>query len=387
MSKEPKIDAEFAALIPRLRDDEMCGLEAQLVAEGCRDPLVVWAGRNILLDGHNRLSICKRHGLAYATTEMELASRDEARLWILQNQASRRNLSDDQRAIILDEIVEQQSVVVRARQLAVARARKAAKKAGVPVPVPEDVSNTEKAAPIDTRAEISAQHRISERKVKYARLLRRADPQAAQAVKAGDVLLADAVRAVKKREMAEQLGGIAAMKAKEVEGRFDCITCDPPWNTDKIEREVRPMDAQLPNPPMAIDEIARDVGAMIERHAQPDCHVFVWTTHRFLPDALALVAGWGLRYTCLITWHKNGGMQPFGLPQHNSEHAIYARRGKPEFIDISGFSTCFSAPRGEHSEKPTEFYQMIARATAGRRLDMFNRREIPGFVGWGKEAP
>jgi RNA polymerase sigma factor (sigma-70 family) len=93
---EPIVDPEFRDRIPPLSPEELAALEAQLLADGgCRDPLVVWKGHNILLDGHNRLAICKVHGLRYTVVELEFASREEARDWAVKNQLARRNLAPE----------------------------------------------------------------------------------------------------------------------------------------------------------------------------------------------------------------------------------------------------------------------------------------------------
>lgn len=61
------VDLEFSAMIPPLRSDERLLLEENLLRDGCRDALVVWAEENILLDGHNRLEICCRLNIPYET--------------------------------------------------------------------------------------------------------------------------------------------------------------------------------------------------------------------------------------------------------------------------------------------------------------------------------
>src|ERR1039457_3114820 len=116
----PKVDDEFRSLIPPLSGEEYHQLEANLIAHGCRDALVVWRG--LLLDGHNRLAICNRHGIAYDTTELDLPDREDAKLWIEENQIGRRNLTTDQRAAVAYRIMQ--------RRVSISKKQRAAK-AGV----------------------------------------------------------------------------------------------------------------------------------------------------------------------------------------------------------------------------------------------------------------
>lgn len=85
------IDNEFQSLIPPLSEDEYERLERSILAEGVRDPIVTWNGT--IIDGHNRYNICEEHGLACPSVEREFESRDAAKIWIIENQFGRRNLS------------------------------------------------------------------------------------------------------------------------------------------------------------------------------------------------------------------------------------------------------------------------------------------------------
>jgi hypothetical protein len=89
------IDNEVLTLIPPQSYEEREQLEINLLSEGCRDPLVVWKGHNILLDGHNRFEICQKHNLPFNLVEIELPNREAVYNWLINNQLGRRNLTPE----------------------------------------------------------------------------------------------------------------------------------------------------------------------------------------------------------------------------------------------------------------------------------------------------
>lgn len=89
-----EIDEEFKNLIPPLTTEEYKLLEEQCIKQGIRVPLTVWNtdGKTILIDGHNRYQIAQKHNLPYTTEEEHFESRNEAIVWICDNQLGRRNI-------------------------------------------------------------------------------------------------------------------------------------------------------------------------------------------------------------------------------------------------------------------------------------------------------
>jgi glutaredoxin len=152
MEKPVIIDPELSRTIPPLTDEEYQQLEANILADGCREPLVVWSritvpdacedvleayesktniyckycdkkcrvifgdgilecsfcgaglapwdSEDVLLDGHNRYKICNQHGIKYELIEYEFDSHEEAADWIDANQLGRRNLSPEQMSLL-----------------------------------------------------------------------------------------------------------------------------------------------------------------------------------------------------------------------------------------------------------------------------------------------
>jgi ParB family chromosome partitioning protein len=87
-----EINQEFKALIPPLSIEEYSQLEKNIIADGCREPLVVF--NNTLVDGHNRYEICTKHDLPFSILEKDFASESHAHIWMIENQDGRRNIQD-----------------------------------------------------------------------------------------------------------------------------------------------------------------------------------------------------------------------------------------------------------------------------------------------------
>ncbi|MDT4825712.1 hypothetical protein FQZ97_590030 [compost metagenome] len=96
---EIRIDEGLRAYIDPLTDDEREALERSLLAEGCRDALVLWG--DLLVDGHNRHALCMKHGIPFETRQnTSFKSMEDVHLWMIENHLGRRSVSDFQRGVL-----------------------------------------------------------------------------------------------------------------------------------------------------------------------------------------------------------------------------------------------------------------------------------------------
>lgn len=102
------VDQEFKHLIPSLTSDEYKGLEEKLLNEGFDSEsygkIILW--NNIIVDGHNRYEICRKHNIPFETTRMEFNSRDDVIDWMYSNQLDKRNLTDEKRTYLMGKQYE-----------------------------------------------------------------------------------------------------------------------------------------------------------------------------------------------------------------------------------------------------------------------------------------
>ena len=93
------VNEELKAYIDPLTPDEHDALERSILAEGCRDALVLWG--DVLVDGHNRYGICQKHGLPFQTVQnTRFQSMEDVHLWMIDQHLGRRSVSDFQRGVL-----------------------------------------------------------------------------------------------------------------------------------------------------------------------------------------------------------------------------------------------------------------------------------------------
>lgn len=165
-------------------------------------------------------------------------------------------------------------------------------------------------------------------------------------------------------------------------GVYPTIVIDPPWPMQKVDREVRPNQAEFGYKTQTLDQIGD-----IDIPSAEDANIFVWTTQKFLPATFGILSQWDFRYIFTMVWHKAGGFQPHNLPQYNCEFVLFGRCGSGiPFTTTKAFPTCFDGKRREHSQKPNEFYELVSRVSPGPRIDMYSREKRDGFDQWGDET-
>lgn len=96
-----EVKEEFKNLIPALSVEEYAQLEANILEEGIREPIITWNG--FIIDGHNRFSIAQRFDLEYKTTSKHFSNENLVKIWMLDNQFGKRNLTDAQRYLNRNE--------------------------------------------------------------------------------------------------------------------------------------------------------------------------------------------------------------------------------------------------------------------------------------------
>jgi N6-adenosine-specific RNA methylase IME4 len=123
----------------------------------------------------------------------------------------------------------------------------------------------------------------------------------------------------------------------------------------------------------------------VEKQAEDDAVLWLWTTNAHMEYSFAIARAWGFQPKTILTWGKD----KMGLGdwlRGKTEHCVLAVRGRPRW-NLRNETTLLLGRRLEHSRKPDVFYEMVERMSSGPYLELFARRRRYGWDVWGNEAP
>lgn len=175
---------------------------------------------------------------------------------------------------------------------------------------------------------------------------------------------------------------VAGTKLPDPVITYPTIVLDPPWDwgdegdIDQYGR-ARPTYMTMP---------FEDIAALpIPGLSQKDAHIYLWITNRSLPKGFQLLERWGFRYITALTWVKS----KFGMGNYfrgSTEHVLFGVKGSLPLLS-QDYGTHFFAERpGKHSSKPQLFYEIVEACSPGPWLELFARKERPGWEVWGAEV-
>ncbi len=174
---------------------------------------------------------------------------------------------------------------------------------------------------------------------------------------------------------------------------YRTIVADPPWPfNDGLPGKKR--GAATHYGLMTMDDIKM---LPVDSFAAEEAHLYIWVPGAFVDEAYGLARAWGFAPKQLLVWVKT--KKGVGFPEDESglrmgmgwnfrnaaEYVLFATRGKMRIRDRNVHNVFFG-PRREHSSKPERFQAMVEEQSPMPRLEMFARRERPGWDVWGDEV-
>ena len=164
---------------------------------------------------------------------------------------------------------------------------------------------------------------------------------------------------------------------------YGVLYVDPPWDFLVRSRETG-MDRHAANhyPVMSLEQLFE-----LKLPAAKDCVLYLWAPIPHFANALRLIEHWGFEYKSAHGWPKPDLGTGYWA-RENFELLLVATRGEiPAPAPGQQFPSWIEVPRGEHSEKPDVFAEMIAGHFPNTpKLEMFARRPRDRWGTWGNEV-
>jgi DNA modification methylase len=383
-----EIKEEFKNLIPALSVEEYAQLEANILEEGIREPIITWNG--FIIDGHNRFSIAQRFDLKYKTTSKHFSSEESVKEWMILNQFGRRNLSNYQRSVLALELEEVFSKKAKENQ---------GKRNDI-----KQISAESK--PIETRNELSKVASVSHDTISKVKKIQEKAPEEVKAKLAtGEVSINAAYKEIKKEEKKQNfinkkiefekpiinintnqkiIEGDSRQVLKTLDKKsFDLLLSDPPygmdfksgWNIkDKIQNDKIEDTVKL------FEEVLKESVPLLK----DDAHFYLFGNINYMNEIKPIIEKY-LTLKNVLIWDRQiigmGDLKTYG----NSYDVVYFGYNK-KWKDLNGtrdrdilnFQRVDPSKNIHPTEKPLDMLQYLIKKSSKE-----NDKILEPFAGGG----
>ncbi len=375
----------LANVFPLSDGEEFEALRADIAEHGVREPVVLYEGQ--ILDGRNRYRASRSAGV---DCPMMTYEGDDPAAYVVSLNLHRRHLTESQRAMAAAKLV---SWARGENQHTSGSANLPTHKAAEMLKVSERSVTTARA--VRDKGTPELQQKVEHGKVSVSAAADVATlPKAEQAeiVARGEREILEVARRIRARKAAASRE-IRIQKIAEIskgntelgtETRYPVIYADPPWRYENPSMGGTSRSIENHYPTMSLEDIcALPVAAL----ATEDAILYLWATAPKLAESMKVIEAWAFEYRTCMVWDKvKIGMGYWTRNQH--EHLLICRRGQfPPPKTGEQPPSVIRIPRGEHSAKPAEFYQIIESAYPELpKIELFCRSPRDGWAVWGNQA-
>jgi N6-adenosine-specific RNA methylase IME4/ParB-like chromosome segregation protein Spo0J len=198
----------------------------------------------------------------------------------------------------------------------------------------------------------------------------------------------DAQRKVLKENIVSQYKDTPKSKSKSIDihttkNKYRIIYADPPWAYGDSRSGTDATGAKDHYPTMPLKDIC---ALPIKDITDENAVLFLWVTSPLLEDCFSVIKAWGFKYKSSFVWDKiKHNMGHYNSVRH--EFLLICTKGSCVPDNAKLFDSVQSIERGEHSEKPEEFRDIINTLyNTGKKIELFARKNIDNWDTWGFEA-
>ena len=179
--------------------------------------------------------------------------------------------------------------------------------------------------------------------------------------------------------------------------KFGVILADPPWrfsdNLKYTKRDKTVRGVNFKYPTLNLAEIR---ALLVQELATDNSLCALWVPSAFLKAGIDVLEAWGFTYKQLWVWGKRSKKDPtrlaFGmgrLARNCHEPLLVGTRGKyTKHLQNHSQRNLFMSPTMKHSQKPESIQDSLdLMFPQWDKLEMFARRQRPGWTCIGNEAP